>query len=82
MRAAVLHEHRRPFAIEELDLAPPGPAEVEVRLQASGVSPVTVLQSLLHTPLAWRRTSTSRRPVRRRSSSSIANGLRLSLIHI
>jgi S-(hydroxymethyl)glutathione dehydrogenase/alcohol dehydrogenase len=37
MRAAVLHEHRRPFAIEELDLAPPGPAEVEVRLQASGV---------------------------------------------
>ena len=37
MRAAVLHEHRRPFAIEELDLAPPGPAEVEVRLHASGV---------------------------------------------
>jgi S-(hydroxymethyl)glutathione dehydrogenase / alcohol dehydrogenase len=37
MRAAVLHEHRRPFVIEELDLAPPGPAEVEVRLQASGV---------------------------------------------
>ena len=37
MRAAVLHEHRRPFAIEELDLAPPGPAEAEVRLLASGV---------------------------------------------
>jgi S-(hydroxymethyl)glutathione dehydrogenase/alcohol dehydrogenase len=37
MRAAVLHEHRRPFTIEELDLAPPGPAEVEVRLHASGV---------------------------------------------
>jgi Zn-dependent alcohol dehydrogenase len=37
MRAAVLHEHRRPFAIEELELAPPGPGEVEVRLHASGV---------------------------------------------
>jgi len=37
MRAAVLHEHRRPFTIEELDLAPPGPGEVEVRLHASGV---------------------------------------------
>ena len=37
MRAAVLHEHRRPFAIEELDLALPGPDEVEVRLHASGV---------------------------------------------
>jgi S-(hydroxymethyl)glutathione dehydrogenase / alcohol dehydrogenase len=37
MRAAVLHEHRRPFAIEEVELAPPGPGEVEVRLHASGV---------------------------------------------
>jgi len=37
MRAAVLHEHRRPFAIEEVDLAPPGQGEVEVRLHASGV---------------------------------------------
>jgi S-(hydroxymethyl)glutathione dehydrogenase / alcohol dehydrogenase len=37
MRAAVLHDHRRPFTIEELDLAPPGPGEVEVRLHASGV---------------------------------------------
>jgi S-(hydroxymethyl)glutathione dehydrogenase / alcohol dehydrogenase len=37
MRAAVLHEHRRPFAIEDVDLAPPGPGEVEVRLHASGV---------------------------------------------
>jgi S-(hydroxymethyl)glutathione dehydrogenase / alcohol dehydrogenase len=37
MRAAVLHEHRRPFAIAELDLAAPGPGEVEVRLHASGV---------------------------------------------
>ena len=37
MRAAVLHDYRRPFAIEELDLAPPGPGEAEVRLHASGV---------------------------------------------
>ena len=37
MLAAVLHEHNRPFAIEEVDLAPPGPGEVEVRLHATGV---------------------------------------------
>ncbi len=37
MRAAVLHEHNAPFVIEEVDLEPPGPGEVSVRLHASGV---------------------------------------------
>jgi NDMA-dependent alcohol dehydrogenase len=37
MRAAVLHEPNARFAIEEVDLAPPGAGEVEVRLHASGV---------------------------------------------
>jgi S-(hydroxymethyl)glutathione dehydrogenase/alcohol dehydrogenase len=37
MLAAVLHEHNRPFAIEDVELAPPGAEEVEVRLHASGV---------------------------------------------
>lgn len=37
MRAAVLRETNEPLAIEEVDLAAPGPGEVGVRLEASGV---------------------------------------------
>ena len=37
IRAAVLEQTGGPFHIQELDLAPPGPAEVLVRLGASGV---------------------------------------------
>lgn len=37
MKAAVLYERRNPLVIEDLDLVPPGPGEVEVKLVASGV---------------------------------------------
>jgi S-(hydroxymethyl)glutathione dehydrogenase/alcohol dehydrogenase len=37
VRAAVLREFNRPFSIEDVDLADPGPGEVLVRLHASGV---------------------------------------------
>ena len=37
VRAAVLRAVNEPLAIEDLDLAPPGPEEVTVRLEASGV---------------------------------------------
>lgn len=37
MRAAVLREVNRPLTIEEVELAAPGPGEVEVRLSAAGV---------------------------------------------
>ena len=37
MKAAVLYERRTPLVIEDLDLVPPGPGEVEVKLVASGV---------------------------------------------
>jgi NDMA-dependent alcohol dehydrogenase len=37
MRAAVLRELDQPMTVEDVELAPPGPGEVEVRLAASGV---------------------------------------------
>jgi S-(hydroxymethyl)glutathione dehydrogenase/alcohol dehydrogenase len=37
IRAAVLEEPRGQLAVQELELAPPGPGEVRVRLHASGV---------------------------------------------
>jgi S-(hydroxymethyl)glutathione dehydrogenase/alcohol dehydrogenase len=37
MRAAVLHEPRRPLAVEEVELAPPRDDEVLVRVAAAGV---------------------------------------------
>ena len=37
MLAAVLHETNEPLRVEEVDLAPPGPGEVTVRVHASGV---------------------------------------------
>lgn len=37
MRAAVLKAVNEPLVIEDLDLAPPGPGEVSIRLAASGV---------------------------------------------
>ena len=37
MRAAVLREIEEAFSVEDVDLAPPGPGEVEVWLAASGV---------------------------------------------
>jgi NDMA-dependent alcohol dehydrogenase len=37
VRAAVLRAVGEPLAVEEVDLAPPGPGEVSVRLAASGV---------------------------------------------
>src|SRR3954447_21118260 len=37
IRAAVLHEFGAPLAVEELELAEPGPGEVLVRLEACGV---------------------------------------------
>jgi len=37
VRAAVLREFNSPFSVEEVELADPGPGEVLVRLQASGV---------------------------------------------
>ena len=39
IRAAVLEKTGGPLTIAELDLAPPGPEEVLVRLGASGVRP-------------------------------------------
>jgi S-(hydroxymethyl)glutathione dehydrogenase / alcohol dehydrogenase len=37
IRAAVLEETGAPFVVDELELAPPGPGEVLIRLRASGV---------------------------------------------
>lgn len=37
IRAAVLHEPRTPVSIEEVELAPPGPHEVLVKVAAAGV---------------------------------------------
>jgi len=37
VRAAVFRELDQPFTVEDVELAPPGPGEVEVRLAASGV---------------------------------------------
>ena len=37
VRAAVLHAVGEPLTIEDVDLAPPGPGEVRVRMHASGV---------------------------------------------
>lgn len=37
VRAAVLEGPGRPFTVEELDLEPPGPGEVQVRVRAAGV---------------------------------------------
>jgi S-(hydroxymethyl)glutathione dehydrogenase/alcohol dehydrogenase len=37
VRAAVLRELNEPLVIEDVDLAPPGPGEVELRLAAAGV---------------------------------------------
>jgi NDMA-dependent alcohol dehydrogenase len=37
MRAAVLRGVNEPFSVEDVELAQPGPGEVEVRLEASGV---------------------------------------------
>ena len=37
IRAAVLHEPRRPLVVEEVELAPPGDDEVLVRVAAAGV---------------------------------------------
>jgi S-(hydroxymethyl)glutathione dehydrogenase / alcohol dehydrogenase len=37
MRAAVCHEFGRPLAVEAVDLAPPGPGEIEVRLAACAI---------------------------------------------
>ena len=37
IRASVLHEPRRPVSIEEVELAPPKPGEVLVRVAAAGV---------------------------------------------
>ena len=37
IRAAVLEEFGAPLAVQELDLAEPGPGEVLVRLEACGV---------------------------------------------
>ncbi|MCC6627005.1 MAG: Zn-dependent alcohol dehydrogenase [Chloroflexi bacterium] len=37
MRAAVLYERGAPLVVEEIELAPPGPGEVQVKLAASGV---------------------------------------------
>jgi S-(hydroxymethyl)glutathione dehydrogenase / alcohol dehydrogenase len=37
VRAAVFRELNRPMTVEDVELAPPGPGEVEVRLVASGV---------------------------------------------
>jgi NDMA-dependent alcohol dehydrogenase len=37
VRAAVLRELEKPFAVEDVELGPPGPGEVEVRISAAGV---------------------------------------------
>lgn len=37
MRAAVLRRAGQPMGVEDVDLAPPGPGEVQVRVQAAGV---------------------------------------------
>jgi len=37
MRAAVLREVGRPLSLEEVELDPPGPGEIQVRIEAAGV---------------------------------------------
>ena len=37
MLAAVLHATKEPLRVEEVELAPPGPGEIRVRIRASGV---------------------------------------------
>ncbi len=37
MRAAVLYEARKPLVVEEIDLDPPGPGEVKVKLAATAI---------------------------------------------
>ncbi|MBI4728318.1 MAG: Zn-dependent alcohol dehydrogenase [Acidobacteria bacterium] len=37
MRAAILEQYGTPLVIDEVDLAPPGPGEVRVRIRATGV---------------------------------------------
>lgn len=53
MRAAVLYERNAPLVVEEVELAPPGPGEVQVKLAASGVchSDVHHWRQELGTPL-------------------------------
>jgi len=53
MKAAVLREAGAPLVIEELELAPPGPEEVRVRLVASGIchSDYSVANGKLRSPM-------------------------------
>ena len=37
MRAAILEEYGKPLVVDDVDLAPPGPGEVRVRIAATGV---------------------------------------------
>src|SRR5881628_2016543 len=37
MRAAVLREVGRPLVLEDVELGPPGPGEIQVRIEAAGV---------------------------------------------
>ncbi len=52
MKAAVLREAGAPLEIEELEIAPPGPNEVRVRLVASGIchSDYSVAHGILRSP--------------------------------
>src|SRR5215831_15217450 len=53
MKAAVCYEFSQPLRIEEVELAPPGPGEVEVRLAATAIchSDIHYIQSAWPIPL-------------------------------
>ena len=53
MRAAIMHESGSPLVIEEVEIDAPGPGEVLVRVQASGLchSDLHVLQGKLSNPV-------------------------------
>lgn len=53
MRAAVLHEIARPFQVEDVDVAGPGPGEVTVQMQFAGVclTDLHIARGVLASPL-------------------------------
>ena len=52
MRAAILYSFNEPFAVEDVELAPPRQGEVRVKLAASGVchSDLSIQRGILPMP--------------------------------
>ena len=69
IRAAVLERDRRAADVEELELAPPGPGEVLVRLHASGVCHSDLTRSTARPRRAARPCSATRAPASSRRSA-------------